>query len=133
MTIDERPRLNIHNKLTELLGSEEADALIASWHDVATKDDLQNQGIVLRADIAEFKAEVRADMAVLRADLRADLHHGSDSTARGSTRCSMSSSSSMCRDDRQVPDSYCDRTTRLGRTRAGRVVVRRDSPSQGYQ
>ena len=46
MAIDERLRLNIHTKLTELLGSEEATALIehimpVPWHDVATKDDLQ--------------------------------------------------------------------------------------------
>ena len=75
MAIDERLRLNIHTKLTELLGSEEATALIehimpVPWTDVATKDDLENHGILLRADLAEFRAEVRADMHVLRADMR---------------------------------------------------------------
>jgi hypothetical protein len=74
MAIDERLRLNIHTKLTELLGSEEATALIehimpVPWYDVATKDDLENLRVELRADIAV----VRADMAVLRADLHRDM------------------------------------------------------------
>lgn len=78
MTIDERLRLNIHTKLTELLGSEEADALIAHimpvpWHDVSTKDDLENQGILLRGEMAEFKAEMRSDMAALRVELHEGL------------------------------------------------------------
>ena len=68
MTIDERLRLNIHNKLTELLGSEEADALMSRmipvpWHDVATKDDLR-----------VLSAELRTEMAELRTDLRAEIH-----------------------------------------------------------
>ena len=63
MAIDERLRLNIHSKLTELLGSEEATALIehimpVPWHDVATKDDLK----LLRADLEVFRAELRAEM-----------------------------------------------------------------------
>ena len=71
MTIDERLRLNIHNKLTALLGSEEADALIAHimpvpWHDVATKDDLR----LVRADIDVLRADMGRDMA----DLRTELH-----------------------------------------------------------
>ena len=78
MAIDEGLRLSIHTQLTELLGSEEATALIehimpVPWHDVATKDDLENLRVELRADIAV----VRADVAVLRADmdvLRADMH-----------------------------------------------------------
>lgn len=58
--IDERLRLNIHTRLTELLGSDEADAFMAQmlpvhWHDVATKDDL-------RVLSAELRAEIRADI-----------------------------------------------------------------------
>ena len=64
MAIDERLRLNIHTKLTELLGSEEATALIehimpVPWHDVATKDDLR----LLRADIDVFRAELHQGFA----------------------------------------------------------------------
>lgn len=68
MSIDERLRLNIHTKLTELLGSDEADALMAHmlpvhWNDVLTKDDL-------RVFSAELRAELRTEMA----DLRTELH-----------------------------------------------------------
>ena len=74
MAIDERLRLNIHTKLTELLGSEEATALIehimpVPWHAVATKDDLENLRVELRADMAVL----RSDMDVLRADIRRDM------------------------------------------------------------
>ncbi len=77
MTIDERLRLNIHTKPTELLGSEEADALIAHimpvpWHDVATKDDLRLLRTELRADIDVLRADMRRDMA----DLRTEMHQG---------------------------------------------------------
>ena len=77
MAIDERLRLNIHTKLTELLGSEEATALIehimpVPWHDVATKDDLQNLRVELRADIGVLRADMHRDMA----DLRTELHQG---------------------------------------------------------
>jgi hypothetical protein len=74
MAIDERLRLKIHTKLTELLGSEEATALIehimlVPWHDVATKDDLENLRVELRAGITV----VRSDMDVLRADMGRDM------------------------------------------------------------
>ena len=74
MAIDERLRLNIHTKLTELLGSEEATALIehimpVPWHDVATKDDLR----LLRADIDVFRADMSRDMDVLRADIGREM------------------------------------------------------------
>jgi hypothetical protein len=78
MAIDERLRLNIHTKLTELLGSEEATALIehimpVPWHDVATKDDLR----LVRADIDVVRADIvvlRADMGRNMADLRTEMH-----------------------------------------------------------
>ncbi len=56
MTIDERLRLNIHTKLSELLGPEEADAIMSNmlpvqWRDVATKDDLRVLAAELRTEI----------------------------------------------------------------------------------
>ena len=74
MAIDERLRLSIHTQLTELLGSEEATALIehimpVPWHDVATKDDLENLRVELRADVAVLSR----DMDVLRADMGRDM------------------------------------------------------------
>ena len=42
------------------------------WHDVATKDDLQNLRVELRADIGVLRADMHRDMA----DLRTELHQG---------------------------------------------------------
>lgn len=58
--IDRRLLLDIHTRLTELRGSDEADAFMAQmlpvhWHDVATKDDL-------RVFSAELRAELCADI-----------------------------------------------------------------------
>lgn len=89
MSIDERLRLNIHTKLSQLLGSDEADALMVHmfsvpWHDVATKDDLRVVSAELRTEMAELRTEMaglrtelRTEMADLRtemAGLRTDLH-----------------------------------------------------------
>ena len=70
MSIDERLRLNIHTRLSELIGSDEADALMVHmfsvpWHDVATKDDLR----VMLADLRTEMAELRTEMANLRTEL----------------------------------------------------------------
>ncbi len=47
MTVDDRTRLNLHQRLTEVLGSEEADTLMShlppvTWQEVATKGDLDS-------------------------------------------------------------------------------------------
>ena len=74
MTIDERLRLSIHTKLTDLIGHDEADALIAHimpvpWHDVATKDDIQ----LVRNEISLTRAELRTEIAEVRAQLGAEI------------------------------------------------------------
>ncbi len=74
MAIDERLRLSIHTQLSELLGSEEATALIehimpVPWHDVATKDDLR----LLRADIDVLRADIGRDMADLRTEVNQSI------------------------------------------------------------
>lgn len=56
MTVDDRTRLNLHRKLDEVLGPDEADTLMAhlppvTWSDVATKDDLRAVEDVLTARI----------------------------------------------------------------------------------
>ena len=45
MPVDDRTRLNLHRKLDEVLGPDDADTLMAhlppvTWNDVATKDDV---------------------------------------------------------------------------------------------
>ena len=71
MTVDDRTRLNLHRKLTELLGPEEADTLMAhlppvTWDQVATRSDLEAQTELLRA-------ELRSEVGSLRSDLRAEF------------------------------------------------------------
>lgn len=56
MPVDDRTRLNLHRKLDEVLGPDEADTLMAhlppvTWQDVATKDDLRALEAVIRADL----------------------------------------------------------------------------------
>lgn len=68
MTIDDRLRLSIHTKLSELIGPDEADAIMSNmlpvqWRDVATKDDLR-----------VLSAEFRTEMADLRTDVRTEIH-----------------------------------------------------------
>ena len=67
MPVDDRTRLNLHRKLEAVLGTEEADTLMAhlppvTWHDVATK-----------ADILAVKDDLRTTETVIRADLRTEI------------------------------------------------------------
>jgi len=60
MPVDDRTRLNLHRKLEETLGSQDADALMAhlppvTWNNVATKGDLDTLATTLRAELrADF-------------------------------------------------------------------------------
>ena len=68
MVVDDRTRLNLHRRLEDVLGSEEADTLMAhlppvTWHDVATKDDLRVLEASLRAEMRVVSAELRTELA----------------------------------------------------------------------
>lgn len=56
MPVDDHTRLNLHRKLDEVLGPDDADTLMAhlppvTWNDVATKDDVRALETVLGARI----------------------------------------------------------------------------------
>jgi hypothetical protein len=70
MTVDDRTRLQLHRRLEEVLGADEADTLMAhlppvTWQDVATKQDLA----VLDARITALGAELRSELAGVRSEL----------------------------------------------------------------
>jgi len=102
MSTNDKARLELHRRLEEVLGAEEASTLMShippvTWDQVATKDDLRALEASLRSEIsvsaaglraemadlrtemAELRTELRTDMADLRtemADLRTELHTG---------------------------------------------------------
>jgi hypothetical protein len=64
MPVDDRTRLNLHRKLEAVLGTDDADTLMAhlppvTWQDVATKSDLEALGTNLRN---EFRADISQAM-----------------------------------------------------------------------
>jgi len=88
MTEDIRHRL--HNRLDELVGTEEATALMEAfpptgWADVATKSDLDHLHTVLRQEISASAGELRTEMSDLRGELRTEM-----SDLRGELRSEMS-------------------------------------------
>lgn len=89
MTVDERRRHALYERLDALLQDEHADTLMSmlppvGWADVATKQDLYAQSQDIRALESRMEAgfsDVRAEMAELRkephvglAEVRAELH-----------------------------------------------------------
>ncbi len=68
MTVDDRTRPNLHRKLDAVLGSEEADTLMAhlppvTWNDVATKDNLRTLETTLRHQMHVGFADLRTEIA----------------------------------------------------------------------
>jgi len=95
MSTNDKARLELHRRLEEVLGAEEASTLMShippvTWDQVATKDDLRALEASLRSEISVSASGLRAEMADLRtemaelrtelrtdmADLRTELHTG---------------------------------------------------------
>jgi hypothetical protein len=74
MTIDERTRHQLHGRLEEILGPDEAATLMSylppvGWADVATKHDLD----VVRRDLEVVRRDIgdlRQDLSALRQDMQ---------------------------------------------------------------
>jgi hypothetical protein len=78
MPVDDRTRLNLHRKLDTVLGSEEADTLMAhlppvTWNEVTTKDDLGQTTAILRREMHAMGAELRSEMQSMRIELRSEM------------------------------------------------------------
>jgi hypothetical protein len=77
MSIDERARLSLYQRLGAVLGALEADTLMSylppqGWGEVATKGDLA----LLRADFDSFRREMRAELVAELSAVRVELHRG---------------------------------------------------------
>ena len=79
MTVDDRTRLNLHRKLDAVLGTEEADTLMAhlppvTWNEVSTKDDLATLGTTMRSEMHTMGTELRSEMRTMGTELRSEMH-----------------------------------------------------------
>ena len=86
MTVDDRTRMELHRRLTEVLGDQEADTLMAhlppvTWQNVATTDSVDSARVVLatqidalRSDVDRHVTELRADLGGQITELRSDLN-----------------------------------------------------------
>ena len=73
MSISEQARHQLHTRLEQLLGTDEAATLIAylppvGWHDVATKRDLDAAVSTLRGEFHRELGELRGEFGQLRGE-----------------------------------------------------------------
>ena len=74
MAIDENTRLDLRQAFEELIGPDLAHAAMEAmppldYYQFATKTDLDNLGISLRAEISDLRTELKGDIAELKADV----------------------------------------------------------------
>ena len=78
MVVNEQQRRLLHQRLVDVLGPEEADALMehlppTGWGDVARRSDVDHATALMRADLDRSVAQLRAEMAKLDSGLRAEI------------------------------------------------------------
>ena len=78
MTISDQSRYDLHRRLAEVLGPDEAATLMehlppVGWADVATKRDLDHLSYELRSEMTSGFGEVRSEMAELRLELSREI------------------------------------------------------------
>jgi len=74
MPISDEARYRLHQRLDELLGAQEAAALMSQlppmgWGDLATKRDLADLGSSLRSEMGALEARMGSEMATLRSQM----------------------------------------------------------------
>ena len=72
MTISDEARYRLHQRLDEMLGAQEAAALMSQlppmgWGDLATKRDLADLGSSLRSEMATLRSQMGFEMGALEA------------------------------------------------------------------
>ena len=78
MAITEDSRYRLHQRLTEVLGEDEASVLMehlppVGWADVATKRDLDHQTQLMTRDLQSFRSEMRGEFATFRSEMRGEF------------------------------------------------------------
>lgn len=82
LTIAEHDRWLLHNRLRDVIGSQEADILMehlppAGWNHLATKQDLELTTALLRQDlqseISEFRQELKTDLSAVHLELKTEI------------------------------------------------------------
>lgn len=78
MTINDQSRYDLHQRLAQVLGRDEAATLMehlppVGWADVATKRDLDHLGLALRSEMTSGFSELRTELVSEISGLRADM------------------------------------------------------------
>ena len=78
MSVDDRTRNSLYRKLESVLGTEEANTLMAhlpptTWRDIATRADVDHLGIALRSEMQTLGTELRSEMQTLSTELRSEM------------------------------------------------------------
>jgi hypothetical protein len=78
MPVDDRTRLQLHRRLEEVLGAEDAATLMdhlppVSWADVARTRDVEAATEALRAEASTTTAQLRSEMAAMRTELTTEI------------------------------------------------------------
>lgn len=82
LTIAEHDRWLLHNRLRDVIGSQEADILMehlppAGWNHLATKQDLELTTALLRQDlqseISGFRQELKTEISAVRLELKTEI------------------------------------------------------------
>jgi len=88
MSVDDRTRNSLYRKLESVLGTEEANTLMAhlpptTWRDIATRADVDHLGTELRSEMQTLGTELRSEMQTLNTrvdtlgtELRSEMLHG---------------------------------------------------------
>jgi anti-sigma factor RsiW len=79
MTISDETRYQLHQRLDDVLGPDEASTLMAhlprvGWADIATRRDLDHAVAELRGEMQTGFAELRGEMHTGFGEARAELH-----------------------------------------------------------
>ena len=87
MPISEATRHQLHQRLSELIGPEEAATLMehlppVGWADVATKQDLEHLRVATKQDLEQVQVAMRGDLENVRVSMQRDVQERLNSSLR---------------------------------------------------